>query len=76
MNGALLRFLFKFAVNGLALFGSAIGLYFFLRQTFPLHPWFVLLLTASGTLLWGVKSLLYFRNELARIVTRQKNRAN
>ncbi|MEK7169876.1 MAG: hypothetical protein AAB767_01140 [Patescibacteria group bacterium] len=76
MNGALLRLLFKIAVNGLALFGSAIGLYFSLKQTFPLHPWFILLLTAIGALLWGVKSMLYFRNELARIVTQQKNRAN
>ncbi len=62
-----LTFLFKFALNGFALFGSVIGLYFFLPQ-YHLNPLLHLLivLVIGGT--WAVKSLVYFRDEFGAIV--------
>lgn len=62
------KFFFTFALNGFALFGSVIGLYFFLSQ-YHLNPYLHLLVVLVVGAIWGVKSLLYFREEFARIVS-------
>ena len=66
----MVKFLLTFAVNGFALFGSVIGLYFFLEQ-YHLNPILQLLIVLVIGAVWGIKSMLYFLDELARIVAEQ-----
>jgi len=68
-----IKFLLTFAVNGFALFGAVIGLYFFLEQ-YRLNPILHLFIVLAIGAVWGIKSMLYFRDEFARIVAEQARR--
>jgi len=62
------KFLFKFIVNGLALFSSVVGLYFALESFSSLPQIARLLLTLGIGAFWGLKSMMYFRGELLKLI--------
>jgi|GEM_PF-4959565 hypothetical protein len=67
MTGTFFTLVAKFALNGFALFGSVIGLYFFLAQ-YHLNLWFHLFIVLIVGATWAVRSLLYFWDEFAKII--------
>lgn len=67
MTKPLFKFLVLFVLNGFALFGAVIGLYFFLAQ-YHLNAWLHLLIVLFVGTLWAVKSMGYFRDEFAKLI--------
>ena len=67
----MLTLLVKFALNGFALFGSIIALYFQLSRMLPERPYLTLIIVGVLAAVWGLESMIYFRNAFSKLAAKK-----